>query len=1056
MRFWPVPFLAAVFCFAAATPFPQPPQEKPAPPAPDYSREPFVIEHYEDKVRFENDGTGTEELTVRVRLESEAGVQPLGELVFGYNSASERLDVVYARVHKADGSVVAAAPDAVKDLTAPVAREAPVYTDAKEKHLSVPALRPGDLLEYQIVRRIEHPVAPGEFWLERNFITEVIVLDEQLEINLPRGRAVKLKTQPGAEPQITDEGDRRIYRWTSSHRQREPAEETKKKKQPGEPKPPAVQLTTFPNWEGVGRWYAALERDRITPGAGVRAKALELVAGRSPDLEKVEVLYDYVAKNLRYVSLSFGVGRYQPHPAGEVLRNGYGDCKDKHTLLAAMLAAVGLRADAALINSSRAIDPDVPSPAQFDHVISVVPLGDQAIWLDSTTGVAPFRLLSANLRGKKALLVPPEGAGRLAETGLDPPFPSTQRVEIDARVSALGKLTARAHYALRGDNELALRATFRRTPQAQWKEIAQLVAILDGFRGEVSEVKANDPAATENPFEFEFEVSQPSYLDWAKRKATLALPLPAIGMPEADEESTALIKLGTPLEVVAHLKLDLPPNYTVTAPVGMVVARDYAEYHASYKVAGNVITAERTLRFKLRELPAERASDYAAFVHAVRSDERQELGVESTVAGMPTIPATAKADELHEAGIVALGNGNFQDAAELFKRVVELEPKHKWAWNNLGRAYLGLNRVDDAISAFGKQIEVNPYDEYAYNNLGLALERQQKFDEAAAAFRKQIEVSPLDRYAHASLGSLHLQQHKYAEAVPELEKATALNPDQPILRVELGRAYLNLGQNDKALAAFEKGVEAAPGPPVWNNVAYELAQHRLELDRAQQYAESAVAATAAALRNVELEHLTPGDLARTASLAAYWDTLGWVYFARGDLDRAEKFVTAAWELDQHGEVGDHLAQIYEKRGHNEDAIRTYALALAASHGVPETRGRLAALLGSDAKVDPLVNASRGQLSTMRAVKLGPLLKEHAAAEFFVLLSPGPKVKDVKLISGDDKLRGFAENLRSAKYPQQFPDDTPTRVVRRGVLSCSAATGGCAFVLYLAEDVRSVN
>ena len=73
------------------------------------------------------------------------------------------------------------------------------------------------------------------------------------------------------------------------------------------------------------------------------------------------------------------------------------------------------------------------------------------------------------------------------------------------------------------------------------------------------------------------------------------------------------------------------------------------------------------------------------------------------------------------------------------------------------------------------------------------------------------------------------------------------------------------------------------------------------------------------------------------SLAAQWDTLGWVHFQRGNLDQAEQFIRAAWLLGQHGEVGDHLAQVYEKRGEKEKAIQTYAQALAAYKPPPETR-----------------------------------------------------------------------------------------------------------------------
>src|SRR5271155_1623456 len=125
--------------------------------APDYSQEPFVVEQFYSTARFENDGTGERDVAVRIHIQSDAGVQQLGELVFGYSSANEQMDVHYVRVHKPDGTVVTAAPEAIKELTASVARDAPVYTDYKEKHITVPSLRPGDTIEYDIATRLVTP-----------------------------------------------------------------------------------------------------------------------------------------------------------------------------------------------------------------------------------------------------------------------------------------------------------------------------------------------------------------------------------------------------------------------------------------------------------------------------------------------------------------------------------------------------------------------------------------------------------------------------------------------------------------------------------------------------------------------------------------------------------------------------------------------------------------------------------------------------------------------------------------------------------------------------------
>jgi tetratricopeptide (TPR) repeat protein/transglutaminase-like putative cysteine protease len=1043
----------------------QPAQEKKTEPAQkekDYSQEAVVFEQVRTNVRFEKDGTGRRELEIRIRVQTDAGVQQFGQLAFGYNSVNERLEIDYVRVRKSDGSVVTAGPDSVQDLTAPIAREAPVYTDFRQKHITVPGLRPGETLEYKVAWVVHTPLAPANFWFEYDFIKGAIVLDEQLTVNVPSARDVTLKFAAADAPSsMLEGGDRRTYLWQRANLERESDDEDArpKKKKKRKPEPPDVQMTTFQSWEELGQWYGGLERERVAPNDAIRAKTNELIRGRATKREKVEALYDYVAKNFRYVSLSFGVGRYQPHAATEVFSNQYGDCKDKHTLLASMLDAAGLRAYPVLINSSRKIDPDVPSPSQFDHVISAVPLGSDLLWMDTTTEIAPFQLLSASLRNKKALLIPRAERPRLVDTPPDPPFRATQDVRIEGQVSELGKLTARVRYTMRGDGELILRSAFRKTPKHQWKQLAQIVAYSDGLSGEVTEVTASDPESTQDPFRLEYQVSVANFLDWSSRKAQIKLPLPGVGLPRADadaEENDEPIELGTPLNVQLMLKLELPAKYSLRAPVPVNVARDYAEYKSNYKLEDNTITAERNIAFRMRELPAARARDYLAFVRAVRTDESQQFTAETAAtSGAPAIPETAKAEELHQAGLSALQGGKSSLAAELFQRVVELEPQHKWAWNNLGRAYLADREFTKAIPAFQKQIEINPYDEYAHNNLGRAYWQLQRYEEAKAAFRKQLEVNPLDRWAHANLGRMLVEWRKYDEAIPALEKAISLQPDDESLHVSLGRAYLNQKQTDRALAAFDKAIEISPEPTTWNNVAYYLAVEGIQLDRAQRYAESAVSSVAADLRNAGLERLTIRDLNQVSSLAAYWDTLGWVHFQRGDLGKAEKYVRASWLIDLHGEVGDHLGQILEKQGRKQEAIRTYAMAAMATRPVPETRERLAKLTGSKGKAEAAISDAAAHFSALKSAKAGksPPGVQYESAEFFVTLGPGPKVEEVKFIKGSEKLKLHGDLLRGAAFQVVFPDSTPAKIIRRGVLSCSS-TRGCTFVMQPADTVTS--
>src|ERR1700674_89985 len=362
------------------------------------SEEAAVFERILNRVHFENDGTEVSETEAVVRIQSQAGVEEFGQLVFGYSSATEKLEVEYVRVRKPDGKVVVTPESTAQDFAPDVLKEAPMYSDYRQRHISVAALQPGDTLEYRTVIRVLTPLAAGNFWYEYTFPKGVVVNEDRLEIDIPKSREVKLKT-PTRKPEIQEMGERRIYTWVVKDIQ---PDRDKEKDETEEDAGPDVQLTTFTDWKQVAQWYAKPQGERMTVDDSVRKKAQELTKGADTPTEKARRLYDFVARNVRYVSISLGVGRYQPHSASDVLQNGYGDCKDKHTLFSALLRAEGIQSYPVMIHSTRKLDADVPSPAQFDHVITAARLGTGLTWLDTTPEVTPFGLILYQLRNKEA------------------------------------------------------------------------------------------------------------------------------------------------------------------------------------------------------------------------------------------------------------------------------------------------------------------------------------------------------------------------------------------------------------------------------------------------------------------------------------------------------------------------------------------------------------------------------------------------------------------------------------------------------------------------------
>jgi tetratricopeptide (TPR) repeat protein len=1000
------------------------------PPPPDYSQEAYVVEHNRTAMRYENDGTGREEIEARVRIISESGVQALGQFKIGYSALSDKVDIVYLRVRKPDGTVVTAQESAIQDLT--TTPNAPVYTDYHEKLVSVPSLRPGDVLEYQVVRTIFNPLAPDQFWASYNFAETGVVLDEQLEINVPKARHIKMKTKPGFDPKVTDEGDRRIYRWTHTH------QPSGKRKPPSPDQVPSVQLSTFQSWDDLGAWYAFLERTRRQPDDAIRAKAAQLVQGKSDDMEKVKALYDYVSRNIRYVSLSFGLGRVQPHAAGEVLANGYGDCKDKNTLLAALLQTQGIQSSSVLIGLQHRLDPDVPSPSQFDHMITRVPVGGQDIWLDSTSGVLPFRMLMAATRDKEALLIMQDGKSALVRTPADLPFQAFDQTHMDASLGETGKMSMQVSATSRGDREVSFRFALRQIPGNHWKDLFDAMLQKMGMKGaEISNLQVSDPSDADNPLHISMTASVSNFFDWSAREAKIKLPFMQInlgGEPGLDQDEKTperVIKLGAPSDTQVEVLLKVPDNFTIRAPIGVDIRRDYAEYHSSYKLEGNQLTSIRELKQLVRELPFERLQDYQAFQRALAADQAQDIVLENKSPGSAGAGGNQSADDLNEAGLQAIKNGNFQLAVELLQRAVRQDPKHKLAWNNLGRAYLALNQNEQAIAALKKQIEINPYDQFAYNNLGLAYEGELKYDDAIQQFQKQLEINPLDPVAHGALGEVYVKQKKFSQALPELEKAVSLQPQNALLLISLGQSYIATNQTEKGMAAFEKAISLAPVPVTWNNIAYSLAEQNVQLERADQYADAAINAVETQLRDVSLDNLRYQDLGTAGFLYNVWDTKGWVEFKRGNLDLAQQYIAAAWLASGSGNIGEHLGEIYEKRGERDKAIHCYVLSLADTTPSDEARARLAAL-GVTKDLNQMIEQGRRELQQRRTVSLNK--SDKGSAEFDLLISPS-KVEQVKFLKGDDAIKGLSPLLESTAVPMGFPPGSSVHVPRRAVVTC---------------------
>jgi hypothetical protein len=620
----------------------------------------------ETNIRFESNGDSRKEVHAIVKINNELGVTQFARLNFDYNRSFETVEIPLARIAHASGGTSDILPSATSDIPNAAVVDAPAYQSVRVKSVRILGLAPKDILEYRVITTVSHhPLAP-DFWLDHKFDRTGVVSHEIFGLDLPASRfqdsdathkSAGLHVNPATpftSTKKTGDGDsaRVVYRWD-----RTAASPASSSQESVEATEPDVAYSTFATWERLSIKLA----EKLLPGAvpleslhtqeaqrqelsrkpeateEVKAKSLDLTKSTRNYRERLEALYDFVSQKIATVDLPIGSTGFSVRSPGEVLSSGYATPEDKFVLFSTLANILNFPSEAALTGSC---DRDgAPVPSAFSHLIIRAGSGMFHVWIEPTLEVAPFGVISptptkcAFVLNRLFSLDSTEHEWQTID--LRPPFAAFQKVSVEGTLAADGKLGAKVTYSMRGDNELPLRIAFHQAPKEKWKDVAQLLALSDGFRGKIVSATASDPLATKEPFSVEYEIEQPKFVDWSKKPVRIPALLPLLGLPDPPAAAGWPIVLGTPLDVQTTSTLHLPRGTTAVVPTGTSVDRDYAAFSSQYAATENTATASRHIHFLLREVPATRSADYTAFLHAVQSDQAQLF----TLDGSPTAPA---------------------------------------------------------------------------------------------------------------------------------------------------------------------------------------------------------------------------------------------------------------------------------------------------------------------------------------------------------------------------------------------------------------------------------
>ena len=686
---------------------------------------------------------------------------------------------IHARVITADGLVHELDPKTIAEGSASE-DENDVVTDRRQLKAPLPAMAEGSIVEEEIVARESSPLSPSGSVFSFTFGADVPTARTRVTVSAAPGLELHYHLQllPDVKTTRSDlpDGSAEI---TFDQGPMEKGKDLPALLAPDRPRRPRLMLGVGRDWQTVATEYAAMVDGQI--GSWNAGKYLPAMDGGLDREGKISAIVSWLNREIRYTGVEFGDASIMPRPPAEVLKRKYGDCKDKSTLLVALLRAAGIKANVALLQSGTGVDIDAGLPAMnvFDHAIVYVP-GDPDLWLDPTDPDLRVGVIPAADQGRLALVASPTttallhtpeatSAGnrivetrefKLAESGpadvtetsetwgaIDADYRGAYRDKATQKVAESLKdyvqwtyrstaLPVVGHFdpddlsrpfQLRLQCKKAGRGTTEKADAAVGILLSQVaIRLPEFFRTEPKKEEGKpakqepEPARTDD-----FMIAEPYLLEWRYH----ILPPPGFKvreLPETREEKLGPASLSYEFKeqpngaVTGTVKFDVPKR-RLTAAEGIALRDAVVELQ---KRAALLVSFDQTGETLLA---AGKVREALASFRELRKLHWYEA---------------LHCDQVARA-LLAAGAG---EAARFEARLgVDLEPKSATAWTGLAevlqydlvgrRLRKGYDRAG-AIAAYRKAIELDPADDQVRASLAIMLE----YDDTGARYSKNAEV----------------------------------------------------------------------------------------------------------------------------------------------------------------------------------------------------------------------------------------------------------------------------------------------------------------------------
>jgi hypothetical protein len=517
-----------------------------------------------------------------------------------------------------------------------------LYVDEKAKIAAPPGRDPGGIVAYEYEKR-ERPYLAETNW---SFQGSIPALKQVFTLVLPQGYTY---TTTWSNHQKVEGSDleNHSYRWEMND---QPAIDLENVPMHPSPTSLAGRMTVHyagpglaepqdGTWQGIGLWYDQLAKGRLAPSPEIAAKAAELTAGKTDFYDKADAIATFLQKQIRYFVIEMGVGGFQPHPAAEIFKGRYGDCKDKATLLSAMLNSVGIHSTLVMVDTNRGIvDPNNPSivgnhmigaieiPKGYEspklHSVVTIKSGRRYLIFDPTWELTPFGQIEDNLQGSYALLI--EGSeSDVIQIPVMSPELNTIRRTASFQLNADGSLKGTVVDKRFGDLAEQRRSLFTRSDAKQQQEYMDRTVAHDLMAVSLTGLKTENADDLSKDVMTSFDV-QASHFASATGPLLMVRPrvLGSYALEIDHKPRKVAINLRSTMKATDEYDIALPDGYVVDElPDPVKEDFGFAAYESKTEVRGNSLHYSRTYTVREVTLPPEKYSELQKLAGVIAADE---------------------------------------------------------------------------------------------------------------------------------------------------------------------------------------------------------------------------------------------------------------------------------------------------------------------------------------------------------------------------------------------------------------------------------------------------